>query len=179
METFFSILEDEEYNQIWDRIDNELQFQPSIRVSQVPFRLPAPWVVHDLTYFPVGQRYEDFKETVVRALVDCLGEDDWIYALDWQHSGFRYDPRRPVTEHDHWVEDARYGGVLGGGYNAYFPEFYPDGDYYFFVQRDLKWGYLGHPWRREIWLFGAPLVKRLSPELEALGFPVKILSETE
>ena len=77
------------------------------------------------------------------------------------------------------MEDARYGGVLGGGYNAYFPEFYPDGDYYFFVQRDLKWGYLGHPWRREIWLFGAPLVERLSPELEALGFPVKILSETE
>ena len=110
---------------------------------------------------------------MVRALVDCLGEDEWIYALDWQHSGFRYDPRRPVTEHDHWVEDARYGGVLGGGYNAYFPEFYPDGDYYFFVQRDLKWGYLGHPWRREIWLFGAPLVERLSPELEALGFPVK------
>ena len=70
-----------------------------------------------MTYFPVEQRYEDFKETVVRALVDCLGEDDWIYALDWQHSGFRYDPRRPVTEHDHWVEDARYGGVLGGGYN--------------------------------------------------------------
>ena len=76
----------------------------------------------------------------------------------------------PITEHSHWVEDESY---VGGGYDAYFPDFYPDGDYYFFVQRDLKWGYLGHPWRREIWLFGAPLIGALSPKLEELGFPVK------
>ena len=94
MDTFFFILGDEECRQIWDRIDTELQFQPSVRVSQVPFRLPAPWVVHDLTYFPVEQRYEEFNAAVVRALVDCLGEDEWMYALDWQHSGFRYDPDR-------------------------------------------------------------------------------------
>ena len=62
---------------------------------------------------------------------------------------------------------------MGGGYDAYFPDFYPDGDYYFFVQRDLKWGYLGHPWRREIWIFGVPLLDALSPRLEELGFPVK------
>ena len=68
METFFSILEDEEYNQIWDRIDNELQFQPSIRSSQPPFRLSAPWVVHDLAYYPVDRQYEDFAAAVVRAL---------------------------------------------------------------------------------------------------------------
>ena len=170
METFFSILEDEEYNQIWDRIDNELQFQPSIRSSQPPFRLSAPWVVHDLAYYPVDWQYEDFAAAVVQALVACLGEDDWIYALDWHHSYFRYDPRLPITEHSHWVEDERY---MGGGYAAYFPDFYPDGDYYFFVQRDLKWGWLGHPWRREIWLFGAPLIDALSPKLEELGFPVK------
>ena len=85
----------------------------------------------------------------------------------------------PAEDSGRAVEDERYGGVLGGGYNAYFPEFYPDGDYYFFVQRDLKWGYLGHPWRREIWLFGAPLVERLSLGLEELGFPVKNKSKEE
>lgn len=170
MDTFYSILGDEECRQIWDRINTELQFQPSIRVSQAPFRLPEPWVVHDLTYFPVDQRYEDFSAAVVQALADCLGEDDWIYALDWHHSCFRYDPWRPISKHVQWVEDTRYNG---GGYNAYFPDFYPDGDYYFFVQRDLNWGYLGHPWRRELWLFGAPLIEALSSRLEALGFPTK------
>lgn len=172
MDTFFSILGDEECRQIWERIDKELQFQPSIQAGVLPFRLLQPYLILDLTYATVEQLEKLFAE-VPGAFSQCLGEDEWMYALDWQHSGFRYDPRQPVTEHDHWVEDARYSGVLGGGYNAYFPEFYPDGDYYFFVQRDLKWGYLGHPWRREIWLFGAPLVERLSPELGALGFPVK------
>ena len=113
---------------------------------------------------------EKLLAEVPGALAACLGEDDWIYALDWHHSYFRYDPRLPITEHSHWVEDERY---MGGGYDAYFPDFYPDGDYYFFVQRDLKWGWLGHPWRREIWIFGAPLLHALSPRLEELGFPVK------
>ena len=171
MDTFFSILGDEECRQIWDRIDEALQFRPSVRAN-IPFQLPEPWVVHDLAYFPVDQQYEDFESAVVQALAGCLGEDGWIYALDWQHSGFRYDPRLPITEHDHWVEDERFRR-LGGGYNAYFPDFYPDGDYYFFVQRDLNWGYLGHPWRRELWLFGAPLIEALSSRLEALGFPTK------
>ena len=126
MDTFFSVLGDEECRQIWDRIDEALQFRPSVRAN-IPFQLPEPWVVHDLAYFPVDQQYEDFESAVVQALAGCLGEDGWIYALDWQHSGFRYDPRLPITERSHWVEDERYGGVLGGGYNAYFPEFYPDG----------------------------------------------------
>ena len=172
MDTFYSILGEEESKQIWDRIYVELQFQPSVRVNTLPFQLSAPYLVLDLAR-AAQEQVEKLLTEVPSALAACLGEDEWMYALDWHHSYFRYDPRRPVTEHDHWVEDERYGGVLGGGYNAYFPEFYPDGDYYFFVQRDLKWGYLGHPWRREIWLFGAPLVEQLSPELEALGFPVK------
>ena len=175
MDTYYSILGEEESKQIWDRINTELQFQPSIRVNTLPFRLSEPYLVLDLAC-AAQEQVEKLLAEVPGALAACLGEDDWIYALDWHHSYFRYDPRLPITEHSHWVEDESY---MGGGYDAYFPDFYPDGDYYFFVQRDLKWGYLGHPWRREIWLFGAPLVERLSPELEALGFPVKILSETE
>ena len=42
MATFYSILVDEECSQIWDRIDTELQFQPSVRVSQVPSGFPRP-----------------------------------------------------------------------------------------------------------------------------------------
>ena len=119
------------------RINAELQFQPSIRVNTLPFRLSEPYLVLDLAC-AAQEQVEKLLAEVPGALAACLGEDDWIYALDWQHSGFRYDPRRPVTEHDHWVEDERYGGIFGGRYNAYFPEFYPDGDYYFFVQRDLN-----------------------------------------
>jgi len=169
MDTGITLLEKEEYSQIWDRVYTELHFQPSV-YENVPFQVPAPWAVHGLLFEPTGEQGERFEETVRQALVDCLGEDPWLYALDWQHSGFRYDPRVPVAEHDNWVENGR---IPGWCCNAYFPDFYPDGDYYFFLQRDLKWGYLGHPWRRELWLFGAPLVEALSPKLEALGFPLK------
>ena len=160
---------EEESKQIWDRINAELQFQPSIRVNTLPFRLSEPYLVLDLACAAQGQ-VEKLLAEVPGALAACLGEDDWIYALDWHHSYFRYDPRLPITEHGHWVEDERY---MGGGYDAWFPDFYPDGDYYFFVQRDLRWGWLGHPWRREIWAFGDPLLDVLSPTLEELGFPVK------
>lgn len=169
MDTYYSILGEEESKQIWDRINTELQFQPSIRVNTLPFRLSEPYLVLDLACAAQGQ-VEKLLAEVPGALAACLGEDDWIYALDWHHSYFRYDPRLPITEHGHWVEDERY---MGGGYDAWFPDFYPDGDYYFFVQRDLRWGWLGHPWRREIWAFGDPLLDVLSPTLEELGFPVK------
>ena len=33
MDTFFSILGDEECRQIWDRIDEALQFRPSVRAN--------------------------------------------------------------------------------------------------------------------------------------------------
>ncbi|MCI9155998.1 MAG: DUF2716 domain-containing protein [Lawsonibacter sp.] len=169
MDTFYSILDEEESKQIWERIYTELHFQPSVRSGVLPFQLSEPYLVLDLACASEDQIDRLFAQ-VPEAFSQCLGEDNWIYALDWHHSYFRYDPRLPITEHSHWVEDERY---MGGGYDAWFPDFYPDGDYYFFVQRDLKWGWLGHPWRREIWIFGDPLLDALSPTLEELGFPVK------
>ena len=172
MDVCFSLLNDEEYGQIWDKFYKELQFVPSVQRYITPFRVPAPWVIHDISCSLADENGERFEDAVRQALADCLGEDDWLYALDWQHSCFRYDPRQPQEGYGVRVEDERY---WGGGYDACFPDFFPDGDYYFFVQRDLKWGYLGHPWRRELWLFGAPLIEALSPKLEELGFPIKNL----
>ena len=170
MEGFIQLLEEPEERAIWDRVYEELQFRPSVRENGPAFQVPEPWVVHGLPYFPIDEQYEAFEAAARETLAASLGEDDWIYALDWHHSYFRYDPRLPITEHSHWVEDESY---MGRGYDAWFPDFYPDGDYYFFVQRELNWGWLGHPWRREIWLYGEPLVSLLSPRLEALGFPAK------
>ena len=170
MNVCFSLLDEEENDRIWDRVMEELRFQPSIRVEQPPFQLPVPWVVHGLAYYPVDAQGKEFEDTVCQALITSLGDDPWCYALDWHHEGYRYDPRRPLEVRSFWVEDARY---QHGGYNAYFPGPYPDGDYHFYLQRDLNWGYLGHPWRRELWLFGAPLIDALSAPLETLGFPVK------
>ncbi|MDQ0899197.1 DUF2716 domain-containing protein [Paenibacillus sp. V4I7] len=36
--------------------------------------------------------------------------------------------------------------------------FYPDGDYYLFINKDFLWGYLGHPWEQTISIFGGDLI---------------------
>jgi len=45
---------------------------------------------------------------------------------------------------------------------------FPNGDYYFFIQKDFKWGYLGHPWEESITIFGEELIEsfeRNKPEM--------------
>ena len=124
MEGFIQLLEEPEERAIWDRVYEELQFRPSVRENGPAFQVPEPWVVHGLPYFPIDEQYEAFEAAARETLAASLGEDDWIYALDWHHSGFRYDPRQPITERCFRVEDQRYSD---GGYNACFPDFYPPG----------------------------------------------------
>lgn len=94
------------------------------------------------------------------------------YALDWQHSAFKFSPNNIQEQADIWVNDERY---LGGGYNAYFPSFYPDGDYYFFIDEKLENGYLGHPWRQEVWVFGSVLQNEIEEIYAELGW--KLIKE--
>ncbi len=108
MDTFCSILGEEESKQIWDRINAELRFQPSVRVNQLPFQLSEPYLVLDLTY-ATQEQVEKLLAEVPGALAACLGEDDWIYALDWHHSCFRYAP--PPAHHR--------AQPLGGGRELY------------------------------------------------------------
>ena len=78
-----------------------------------------------------------------------------------------YNPKNPEEQKSFWKEDDRY---MGGRYNAYFPSFFPDGDYYFFIDEKFRFGYLGHPWRQEIWVWGEKLIARMDEIYSALGF---------
>lgn len=81
-----------------------------------------------------------------------------------------YDPRNPEEQKNFVVNDERY---WGGGYNVYFPPFYPDGDYYFFIDESFEFGLLGHPWRQEIWIFGEPLLTEFKKVHTELGWTIK------
>ena len=87
--------------------------------------------------------------------------------MDWHHSAFLYDPRNLEEQQSFFVEDQRY---VGGVYFAYFPSFYPDGDYYFFIDEQFRFGYLGHPWRREVWIFGEALLPRFEQVHQRVGW---------
>jgi hypothetical protein len=41
---------------------------------------------------------------------------------------------------------------------VYFPTYYPNGDYYFFFDKEWKYGLFGHPWRNQIIVIGKELI---------------------
>ncbi|GED58214.1 DUF2716 domain-containing protein [Brevibacillus formosus] len=68
------------------------------------------------------------------------GPDKYIYAHDWHHECYFYNPH---------LENGNASRRIG---------FYLDGDYYFFLYKDFKWGYLGHPWEQSISILGEELI---------------------
>ena len=44
------------------------------------------------------------------------------------------------------LDDAYYDRVRDC--TVYFPEYYPDGDYHFFVSKEWSFGLYGHPWKK-------------------------------
>lgn len=166
------LLDDTQYNAVWNRVYNELHFKPGMNES-VPFVLEMPHRVYDISRM-IGERLEvlcDVLEDISKEIfARVTPEGGRVYALDWQHSAFLYDPRDPEEQKDFWVEDARY---WGGGYNFYFPSFYPDGDYYFFIAEDFSFGFLGHPWRQEVWIFGEKLISEYEAVYKELGWTEK------
>lgn len=147
----------EQYNAVWDRVYKELGFHPGMSES-VPFDIKVPHAVYSID--KMTENDIDVMEKTAGEIFAGISAGK-VYALDWQHSALLYDPKNPDEQKDFRVEDEHY---IGGGYNVYFPSFYPDGDYFFFIAKDFSFGWLGHPWRREVWIFG----EKLLPEIEAV-----------
>lgn len=167
------ILHDDEYNNVWNKIDCEFCFNPSTNEETPPFKFHIPVDCYDISHSLIIKGDEAINNIIKSTFVECMDDDDFIYALDWQHTCFRYNPRiNTVIEYPVFIADKRYGG---DGYNVYFPEFYPNGDYYFFIAKDFRWGYLTHPWLKKAWIFGDNLmilVKKHAVELNFISCTV-------
>lgn len=139
------------YDAVWNRVYGELGFKPGMRES-VPFKIRVPHAVFD-----IGDMTDEDIDRYEKACGEIFAKvsKGRVYALDWQHSAFLFDPRDLDGRRDFWTVNTKYEG---GGYNVYFPSFYPDGDYYFFIDENFEFGLLGHPWRREVWIFGELLL---------------------
>jgi hypothetical protein len=91
------------------------------------------------------------------ALLTSARPDEQLYALDWQHIGYRFDPRRVDGRGPRWP-----GGV------------FPDGDYALYLTSDLRFGTFGHPWEETLCVFGEPLLTAVETRLTTLlGAPVR------
>ncbi|WP_051638584.1 DUF2716 domain-containing protein [Butyrivibrio sp. NC2002] len=76
------------------------------------------------------------------------------------------DPRNPDEQRSVQNKDNSTRGYS----IAYFLSFIPDGDYHFFIEENFAFGYLGHPWRQEIWVFGNRLVEKTEEAYQKFGW---------
>ncbi|MCR5806588.1 MAG: DUF2716 domain-containing protein [Oscillospiraceae bacterium] len=162
------------YDEIWDKVYDILKFSPSYYDQshsmqiKLPFQINRPYVVYGIENMTEAQT-DLLNDTIRDIFIRITGEGKRIYALDWQHSAFLYDPGDISEQQSQFVKDGRYSG---GGYNAYFPSFYPDGDYYLFIEESFEFGYLGHPWRQEIWVFGEKLITEIGKVYDKFGWEI-------
>lgn len=159
---------DEKY--FYDFIDNQIRFCPSTRETDffLPFSLNRPFTVYDISEM-TDEQIVLLYDLAPTAFAECLPEGHKIYSYDWQHSLFLYDPRNPENcqgsegSTPHFNTD----GI------AVFEGLYPDGDYYFHIDKYGAFGYLAHPWREEVWIFGEQLLEKFDSIHEKIGFVPK------
>ena len=110
-------------------------------------------------------------ELVPTAIANCLQNGHKIFSHDWNHNLFLYDPRNPenCSGWRKWGIRFNEEGI------AYFADFYPDGDYYFHIEKYGRFGYLSHPWREEVWIFGEKLLREFDEIYEQIGFVPKVV----
>lgn len=160
------ILDKELHDQLWDRMFGEYHFSPLWNPDKSPFSFPHPYRLYRLGEHCWTQEQESRVNGIFEALVP---EDGFLYALDYNHDCFTYNPRERIPLYYHYHDDER-------DCNVYFPSYWPDGDYYFFIAADWSFGMLGHPWREELYLWGDELIahfKRLARylDLEEMAVP--------
>lgn len=160
------LLSDDESKMIWDKVYKQLHFTPSINKNVVPFIINSPFVVYDISNL-TDDKIDIMDEVITDIFCKCIEDNECIYALDWQHSDFIFNPLIKEDRSSINVQDLKY---MGGGYYAYFPSYYPDGDYYFFIAKDFRFGYLGHPWQQKVWVFGECLIREFEKNVYKLGF---------
>lgn len=139
-------LSDDEENAIWARVYAELGFKPSIHQKDFPgFQEPAPSITYalpDRRGDGTAAEHAGLQEQAHEVFRQSVPAGDFIYALDWQHQGYKFYP-----SHDDTADTA-----------AWKVPALPDGDYSLFVEKSLRFGWLGHPWEWTICVFGEPLL---------------------
>lgn len=150
------ILSDEEYNGIWNRFETNFKFKPSVKNEDEPFVMPEKY-----TRYSLGKVWGELEELLVNELFKQAGNQQ-IYALDYQHDCFEFSPWENILPDTQWYDEER-------DVNVYFPSYYPNGDWYFFVDKDFLYGILGVPFRNELYVFGEKLMELFEENVQRLS----------
>lgn len=163
-------LNPDDENWVYAFIHETLQFMPSVRKEDffLPFSVNRPFSVYDISSMS-DEQFERLYELAPQAIQNCLKPGHMIYAIDWNHNTVLYDPLNPGNAYSSYPAIPFYTK----NHLGYYFGFYPDGDYYFYIDRYGTFGYLSHPWREEVWIFGLPLVNEFEKIYAQLGWKCK------
>ncbi|MFE2875145.1 DUF2716 domain-containing protein [Streptomyces roseus] len=145
---------------LWDRFYADFDFKPSVTYRPT-ITDPSPSAVWNLHshHRLVPDLPAELDAIVRRGLLAATEPGEFVYWLDWQHDGYRYDPRRTDLP----------GRPPRPGEGTY-----PNGDYYLNVTHDLRLGTFGHPWEQTLTVWGPTLLTAVEAELtDLLGDPVR------
>ncbi|MCR4758935.1 MAG: DUF2716 domain-containing protein [Oscillospiraceae bacterium] len=141
------------YDRIWDKIFQEYSFSTQ----------NEKWLCPDTEYavYRFGSLWDERQEAIVNQIL-CRIAGAEMYALDWQHDCFLFNPNENIPFAYQYYDTARDCTV-------YFPTYYPNGDYHFFISKDWSTGLFGHPWRSELIVTGAALMQAIADAADDLN----------
>ncbi|MED3963103.1 DUF2716 domain-containing protein (plasmid) [Niallia taxi] len=143
-----------EHRKVWERLYKEFRFNPSV-TSFPSFNVPPPFKKYNISSYLnwTGDMrifidiYSDLELKSLHAFKALIHKDEFMYAIDWQHPSYWINPHLefPKSQFDEWIVPI-----------------FPNGDYYFFIQKNFEWGLLGHPWEKTITIFGKELLEQFN-----------------
>lgn len=141
-------LTDRRMDEAWNRYAAVFGYPPGR-----DFKTPSPSVTWDISSIYLRPAAEftvleaDLTAKAFRALRSCTQPGERLYALDWQHPCYFFDPHHPgaTVDHESWPVP-----VL------------PNGDHYIFLAPDLRFGLIGNCVEQTICVFGQPLLDLLA-----------------
>lgn len=141
-----NVIEDkQQYNEIWNKVYDTFHFQPAYSKEIKTYSYNEKHVRFHLT-----KLWNTEQENIVNNMMIRTFKNEELYALDWQHDCFIFSPKECIPSHFYDTERAC---------DVYFPTYYPDGDYYLFLNKTFTKGLLGDPWQKEICIIGDELIK--------------------
>ena len=146
------ITDEKLYKSIWDKIFQTYHFSTQ----------NEKWLCPDMEFdvYRCGTLWDETQEAIVNQII-CRIVGEEMYALDWQHDCFIFHPDENIPLWYHYYDRERDCEV-------YFPSYYPNGDYHFFVSKDWSFGLFGHPWRNELIVTGAALMQAIAEAADDL-----------
>lgn len=146
-------LSNPEYDRIWSRIYRDIKFKPSMSIFP-SFQVPTPFISYDISEYLIDSRdldagsieldaYDNLEEKALDAFKELTLVGECMLALNWEHECYWVNPRLEFVKNE---------------FGEWTIPIFPNGDYYFFIEKDFKWGYLGHPWEKSITVFGKELI---------------------